>query len=259
MRTLKNQQHAYITLQDFAKGDKHSIIIEGPKKCGKTFMAQEYAKLLGVNDFQLVKPTVSELREVIDACAQLENNIVICIENLDDGVISASYTMLKFLEEPRKNVYIVITCSSCYRLPDTIISRSHIASINPPTIDDISSIAATKGIILSSVDAKLKSCCNNFADIDIISKLDKEKVDYLQSLCQSATWRDSVSNIVWKLGHWSDNSDAPIEFVIRYIMHNINSPTVYQAGCKCLQDLDDNILGAHLTLCKFAYECKYIE
>lgn len=259
MLSLKNQQSAYLTLQDFAKGDKHSVIIEGPKQCGKTEMAREYAKLLGIQDFQLVKPTVNELREVIDSCCQIENNIVLCIENLDDGVVAASYTMLKFLEEPRKNTYIVITCSSCYRLPDTIISRSHIATINPPTVDDIYSIAGSRGINLNTLSAELRSCCNNFADIDIISKLDRDKVDYLHTLASSATWRDCVSNIVWKLGHWPDNAEAPITFVIRYLMNSMKNPVVYQAGCKCLQDLDDNTLGTHLTLSKFAYECKYIE
>lgn len=259
MSVLKCQSNAYITLQDFAKGDKHSVIIEGPKQCGKTFMAREYAKLLGVADFFLVKPTVNDLREVIDSCSQLDNNIVICVENLDEGVVAASYTMLKFLEEPKNNTYIVITCSSCYRLPDTIISRSHIASINPPTMDDIAAISNTKGLIFESVSDTLKSCCKNFSDIEIIQKLDKDKTDYLQMLCGAEFWHDSVSNIVWKLGHWNDNSEAPLEFVIRYLMNNMRNNVVYQAGCKCLQDLDDNILGSHLTLCKFAYECKYIE
>lgn len=259
MLSLKNQQSAYMTLQDFAKGDKHSVIIEGPKQCGKTQMAREYASMLKVSDFQIVKPTVNELREVIDSCSQIENNIVLCIENLDDGVVAASYTMLKFLEEPRSNTYIVITCSSCYRLPDTIVSRSHVATINPPTIDDIHSVANYRGIDLNSLSEKLRACCKNFADIDIVRKLDREKVDYLEALAADSTWRDSVSNIVWKLGHWADNSEAPLTFVIHYLMNNMKSTTVYQAGCKCLQDLDDNTLGTHLTLSKFAYECKYIE
>ena len=259
MLSLKNQQSAYMTLQDFAKGDKHSVIIEGPKQCGKTEMAREYAKMLNIHDFQIVKPTVNELREVIDTCSQLENNILLCIENLDDGVIAASYTMLKFLEEPKRNTYIVITCSSCYRLPDTIISRSHIATINPPTFDDIEMVAKSKGVDLNLLEYSLRSCCKNFADIDIVSKLDRNKVEYLESLKSNSTWKDCVSNIVWKLGHWPDNTEAPLTFVIHYLMNNMNSSVVYQAGCKCLQDLDDNSLGTHLTLCKFAYECKYIE
>lgn len=258
MKSLKCQQSTYLTLQDFAKGDKHSVIIEGPKQCGKTFMAREYAKLLGIQDFQLVKPTVSELREVIDSCSQIENNIVLCIENLDQGVVAASYTMLKFLEEPRKNTYIVITCSSCYRLPDTIISRSHVATINPPTSNDISDVAHSLNIDINSTPSELRNCCKNFADIQIVSKLDTAKRDYLNFLCSRETWKDSISNIVWKLGHWSDNTEAPVEFIINYLMKNMKSTVVYQAGCKCLQDLDDQIIGTHLTLCKFAYECKYI-
>ena len=259
MNTLKNQQSAYITLQDFARSNKHSIIIEGPKKCGKTHLAREYAKLLKIEDFQLVKPTVSELREVIDICAQIENKLVVCIENLDDGVIAASYTMLKFLEEPRDNIYIIITCSSCYRLPDTIISRSHIATINPPTTDDIVNVAKSRGVDMNTIHESLKSCCTNFSDIDIVSKLTKEQIDYLHELCSIPTWADSVSNIVWKLNHWKDNSEASPQFIIRFLMNNMKNSVVYQAGCKCLQDLDESILGTHSSLCRFAYECKYIE
>lgn len=259
MKELVCQQSAYITLQDFAKGDKHSVIIEGPKKCGKTFMAHEYAELLGVQDFQLVKSTVSEIREVIDACSNIENNIVLCIENLDDGVVGASYTMLKFLEEPRHNTYIVITCSSRYRLPDTIISRSHIATIHPPTASDVAQVAASLGINMNNIHPELSRCCKNFEDVQIVSKIDNAKFDYLMDMCKQDYWRDSVSNIVWKLGHWADNSEAPVRFVIHFIMNNMNSNSVYKAGCKCLQDLDDQIVGTHLTLSKFAYQCKYIE
>lgn len=259
MNILKNQQSAYITLQDFAKHNKHSVIIEGPKKCGKTHIAREYAKLLNIPDFQIVKPTVSDLREVIDICAQIENKLVVCIENLDDGVIAASYTMLKFLEEPRDNIYIVITCSSCYRLPDTIISRSHVATINPPTNDDMVAVAKLRGVDMSNIHPSLQKCCNNFSDIDLVTKLTKEQIDYLHELCSTPTWSDSISSIVWKLNHWKDNTEAPPQFVIRFLMNNMKNPTVYQAGCKCLQDLDDAILGTHSSLSRFAYECKYIE
>lgn len=259
MISLKCQTSTIVTLQDFSKNDKHSIIIEGPKKSGKTYLAKEYANMLHISDFQIVKPTVAELRDVIDSCSMIENNILLCIENLDDGLVAASYTLLKFLEEPRKNTYIVVTCSSCTRLPDTIISRSHIATINPPTYSDIDDVATLYGINLSTISKELRNCCNNFDDANILSKLDRDKVKYLSTLCKNETWKDSISNIVWKISHWADNTETPIELVIHYLMQNMKSAVVYQAGCKCLQDLDDKIVGNHLTLCKFAYECKYIE
>lgn len=259
MLSIKSQSGAILSLQEFANADKHSVIIEGPKKCGKTYLAQEYAKMLNIHDFQLIKPTVNDLREVIESCQLLDNKIVLCIENLDDGVIAASYTMLKFLEEPKENTYIVITCSSSYRLPDTIISRSHITSINPPTYSDIQEVSKLSKINLEHYDDSIKKCIKNFGDAIKVSKIDNDKIDYLQSLCSRETWRDSVSNIVWKLSHWPDNTETPIEIVITYIMNNMNTKTIYEAGCKCLTALEMKSLGNHLTLCKFAYEGKYIE
>ena len=94
----------------------------GPEGCGKSYLARQFAIKLGVDDFALVEPTVAGIREISDLCSEITTPIVICIENLDTGVVAASYTLLKFLEEPRKNVHVVVTARNIKHLPDTIPS-----------------------------------------------------------------------------------------------------------------------------------------
>ena len=119
-----SQNTPTLQLMDLANSRHHSILIEGPQGCGKTYLAKQYAAMLNVSDFEVVKCSVDTIRDAIDETCKIKNDVVICLENLDDGVLSASYTILKFLEEPLPNVYIVVTCRNLKKVPDTIISRS---------------------------------------------------------------------------------------------------------------------------------------
>ena len=131
------QQNAIAELKSLSKYLRHSVLIEGPSGSGKSFLAKQYSQYLNILDFQVINPRVDDIRYCIDTCSGINNDIVICIENLDTGVREASYALLKFLEEPSDNIYVIITCNSIHHVPDTIVSRSSIVSINAPARADI--------------------------------------------------------------------------------------------------------------------------
>lgn len=248
-------------LELYASSHRHSILIEGPPGCGKTYMALQYAKMLGVADFHIVDPTVQAIRDAIDECYKVDTDVVLCIENLDKGVASASYTILKFLEEPTSNIYIVVTCRNMNRVPDTIISRSVSVNAAPPIDTDIDTYAKSK-------DAKkfdeisgslLWRCVRTFGDADIVMHLNSAQLEYFQSLQSLAKFRDPVSQTSWALQHYSDNSETPIELVIRYLMEICDSATVKSAGISCLSDISAGRVAAHAAVARFVLDCKYLE
>ena len=255
------QRAAIEELKRLSVTDRHSILIEGAEGCGKTYSAMMYANMLEISDFQIVEPKVNEVKSAVDACLQLTNQVVLCIENIDLGVPAASYALLKFLEEPTSNVYIVVTCRNIKNVPDTIISRSAVVSISSPTQTDISSYAMNK----DSMKFKLLSttplwkCVRAFKDADTVLNMTVDQLNYFDNLKEIKEFRDAVSNIVWRISHYDDNTETPVELVIRYIMNMIPTNHIQKVGVDCLNDLSLKRIASHAVLSKFAFEVKYCE
>lgn len=255
------QQEAIKQLKDMASHNKHSILIEGPPGCGKTHLANMYANLLNVPDFQVVEPTVQALKDTVDSCCKIDTPVVICIENLDKGVLAASYAVLKFLEEPRSNVYIVVTCSNINKVPDTIVSRSVCIVTAPPIDSDIIQFASSLNFERYNELSKsrLWRCITTFKNVETILSLTPSQLDYFNSLGDMLQFRDSVSNMSWKLGHYPDNTETPIELVIRYMIELSNDSHVIKSGIDCIRDLTSNRIAPHAVIAKFLFDCKYCE
>lgn len=256
------QKESISELYRFAESDKHSVLIEGTPGSGKTYLAKLYSKILDIPDFQIVSPNVSELRSTVETCMMLNNKIVIGIENLDLGVAAASYAILKFLEEPTSNVYIVVTCRNIKKIPETIISRSACISTCPPIDKDIDLYCKTKyPKVYDEVHHRLSlyKCLRTFVDIDTICSLSEDKLDYILTLKDLNFDNDPVSNLVWSLGHFPDNSECPLEIVIKYIIDNSTSTTVKQSGIECIRSISQGRIAKHTALTKFVFDVKYIE
>lgn len=245
-------------LKELASADRHSIVIEGPKGCGKRYCASMFAKYTEA-DISYIDPTVQAIRSSLDSFYNLDNKIVACIHDLDSGVLGASYTMLKFLEEPKSSVYVIITCSSIYDVPDTIISRSTVVSISSPRDSDIKQYAEYKDRYkYDKLASKLIwKCVRSFADIDMLYSMSQMNIDYFDTLSDTARFKDSVSNITWALGHYPDNSETPIEFVVRYILCCSSDARIRKYCYACLSDLNTSKIAKHAVLTKFIFNCKY--
>ena len=96
---MQHQQEALHILQTLAEHHQHGVIISGTHGSGKTYLAHIYANYLHIPDFYLINPSMSDIKSVITECINATNDIVICIENLDSGVLQVSYPLLKFIED----------------------------------------------------------------------------------------------------------------------------------------------------------------
>lgn len=255
------QNSAIAELQTLAKSNRHSILIEGAEGSGKSYLAMQYAQMLGIGDFQQIVPKVDVLKETIDACLQLNNPVVLCIENLDLGVAGAAYVLLKFLEEPLPNTYIVVTCRNIKNVPDTIISRSAVVVTAPPVELDISTYALSKNAdrFRELKGTRLWNCVRTFKDADTVMNMNSTQLDYFNGLESMAQFRDTVSNLVWKISHYTDNSETPVDLVIRYLMNLINTTHIKKAGIECMRDLSQGRIASHAVLARFVFEAKYCE
>ena len=255
------QKNALKELDMLRLTDRHSVLVEGPSGCGKTYLAMQYAKMLNISDFQVIAPKVDAIKSAIDNCLEFNESVVLCIENLDTGVPGASYALLKFLEEPLPNTYIVVTCRNLKRVPDTIVSRSAVVVTSPPVDSDLTTFAMnSKQEQFSKIKmSKLWKCVSTFQDVDTVLSMNSAQLTYFSNLSVLATFRDTVSNIVWNLGHYPDNSETPVELVIRYIMKCVNTPYMYKIGIECLNDLALKRVATHAVLAKFAFQAKYCE
>jgi Cdc6-like AAA superfamily ATPase len=261
---LTSQAESLQQLNNLASNDKHSIMIEGITGSGKTYLAKQYSKMLNIDDFQIIEPKVQTIKDAINNCYQTGTSIVLCIENLDLGLPVASYSILKFLEEPLSSVYIVVTCRNIKQVPDTIISRSAVVSVAPPTAIDLISYA-------DSIDSNkykymaqytIFQCARTLNDIHMILDMNKSQIDYYHKLNDIFDSKDSISNLCWKLQKYEDDTPTPVDLVIRYIMESSktysNNPRyIWNIGHECLKELARGRISTNAILAKLLFEIKY--
>ena len=256
---LDFQKNAIDELHRLAEYDRHSILIEGVIGCGKSYLAKMYAQFLNINDIVFVRPNVQDIRDAIDATYNMSSKIVFCIENLDSGVISASYTLLKFLEEPSQNVYIIVTCRNRFLIPDTIISRSVCVTVPIPTESDVNKYAQEldpeKYNLLKSTQAWYG--VRSIGDVEYIYKMKSEHIDYYRDLKSMFNMKDSILGLSWKLSHYPDKTETDIKFVLNCLYRVIKNQRVRKYIIQCLNDLSTSRIATHAVISKFLFDVKY--
>lgn len=258
---LTFQKNSIDELRQLADADRHSVLIEGYIGCGKSYLARQYAKMLGIRDVMFVQPTVQNIRDVLSASYGITHPVLFCIENLDVGVLSASYALLTFLEEPSQNVYIVVTCRNRFQIPETIISRSTCVSVAQPTLSDIQSYAESKdhSKYISIKSSPVWNGVHALTDVDYVYKMKPEHVDYFRRLKSDFKMTDSISNLSWKLGHYPDNTETNLVFVLNYLIHVIKNKRIQKYAIQCIRELSTSRIATHAVLSKFLFDCKYGE
>lgn len=255
---FKCQIAAVDQLHQLSEARRHSLLIEGCSGSGKTHLAKLYSNLVGVEDFQIIDPSISSIRIAIEAYQTLQTPIVLCIENIDSGVVSASYTLLKFLEEPPDSVYIIVTARNINQVPDTIISRSASISVSPPTSEDIDEFAQSSNYTRYN-DLHKRSvwkAVKSFSDAVKVMTLNNSQIDYIEKSLNMLDTSESVSTICWKLGHFDDNTPTPLNIILNFLISQ-SSGAIRSYALRCAKDLDFSRIADHAVISKFVFDCKY--
>lgn len=258
------QSECYDQLKLLADHKHRSILIEGLEGSGKTYMAKQYSDMVHSDQFVTVNSSVQDIRDAIQSCYEVDGQVSICIENLDSGVVAASYALLKFLEEPVDGVYVIVTCRNMYDIPDTIVSRSSVVSLNTPTRSDIFKYISHKyknkhnGGSINIQDTQLFSCISSFKDVDTVFNMSESDIEYFESSLTDLDFSASTNTMIYKLSKYPDGRDCPVDLVIRFIMSSTKSLVVHRIGLDCLNELSKKRLGKYAILGKFCMDLKYL-
>lgn len=117
------------------KYPRFSILV-GPSGGGKKLIAKHIAKEL---DAQIVNSEgkVEDVRQIIKLANSTFITTVYVFTDVEKMSSNAENALLKFLEEPPNNAYVILTTQSEYSLLDTIRSRGVIYHLNPYTPEEI--------------------------------------------------------------------------------------------------------------------------
>lgn len=255
------QSKAVSELQKLAYANHHSILISGIRGSGKTYLAQKFAQLKGIDNFHCINPKVADLKDTVQSSFKLQENQVICIENLDDGKPAASQVILKYLEEPLPTVYIVVTCVNASKLPDTILSRAIEVKVGIPHVNELAQYARNFNAqkFTSYKDYVAFSTCKSFSDIRQVLNLSLDQVKYYEKFRNiRELFKQPVDSILWCLGHYEDNSKLDSRLALRCVLScSENFPGIQKIALDSLLALEDGKLSETAILGKFVLDGKY--
>ena len=138
----------------------HAQLISGEDGIGKSILAEILGKLILNGDLNReyvdiinYRPSkasfgVDDVREIIDEVNKKPfegDKKVIIIHQGNKLTIQAQNALLKTIEEPPTEVYIIILCESLELILDTIKSRCEIYKLTPLTKDELYKYIAIKG------------------------------------------------------------------------------------------------------------------
>ena len=255
---LKYQQSAISYLKKLADADCHSILVSGISGSGKTYLATYFAKYKKIPTFHAIQPKVADLKELIDDSYRLDDDQVICIENLDKGKDAAAQVILKYLEEPLPNVYILVTCSNVSNIPATIRSRSIHVPLENPSKEDLTDYAMfvnrskwelIQGKVISSV-------CKSLSEINFVLNLSLDEINYYESFSDDKFWGSSVDQIMWNIGHYDNNSKTDVNLSLRCLHKYAIAWGIKNCILEALVDLEFGRLSETAVLGRLALACK---
>lgn len=219
---FKNQIEAVHELRSLASSGKQSILIHGESGCGKTYLAQMYHRFVGTSQFIQIGNTMHDIRDFIMNAYDVNERTAVCIENVDVGSDGVSQAILKILEEPPKNIYIVITARNVKQIPVTILSRCSVVYVSHFRFDDLMRYAkANYGLRSESIKDDLKSLCKNPNDVDFIMSLQPQDFEYLKSISSIINDKTPIATASWKLQSFPSGTKIPIQMLIRSLYNSV--------------------------------------
>ncbi len=249
---LDYQQPALDQFKQYVDSNIHSIILSGFAGVGKTYISREFAKMHNISTFQVIQPKVQDIRESIDQSLRSSDRQVLCIENLDLGAFNTMGALLKYLEEPTPNVYIVVTCRNSAKLPNTILSRGLQITLNHPTFQDICNYAKHVNNRYYEVirEYNVFKQVKSLSEVDELLDLSLDKIQYYE-LAESKLFGSSklsIDQIIWGLNHFEDNSKCDPSWILKLICNVSSNDALKQASLKALIALEDGKISESAIL-----------
>lgn len=255
---LKFQENALKDLEYIADKDSHSILISGIRGSGKTYLASQFAKMKNIPTFHSVMPKIADIRTMMVQSMTLSDNQVICIEDLDDGAYGASQALLKYLEEPLQNVYVIITCNNVSKLTNTIPSRAISVNVKHPLNEDLVSFAKYQnfGKYKQIYDSLVFKSCKSLSDIKAALNFTNDQIQYFDNYKSDNFLKGNVDSLIWNMSHFDDNQPCDPTWCFKCILCGNCSIIVKKAAIDALLSLEEKRISKTAILGEFAMRVK---
>ena len=189
-------------------------LFEGDYGCGKHTLAEHISSKL---DYQLIDITDSITLDTLEQI-QLSPTPFVYLINADEISVKEQNMILKFLEEPLKNSYVILICESKQRLLETVINRCQCYRFESFSDEELSQF----------IDSDTSKYIVKFGRTPgWIKKLKESNIDDIVELCNKIFLKISVANysnvltISEKISLTKDCEDK-IDFrVFVYLLMNI--------------------------------------
>lgn len=220
---FQNQKSAIYELKHLASADCHSILLHGESGCGKSWLSKKYQSMIKADDFIQLYAKMQDIKDFISNVYQFPSRAVVCIENIDCGVDGVAQAILKLLEEPPKNIYLIVTARHARNVPNTILSRTSTIFIQQFKFDDLLLYAKEKyGLKADSMKQDLYLFCKNPDDVDYIMSLQQNDLEYIKVLSDHISSKNPVATTVWKIQQLPSGTKIPMQFIIRSLYNGVS-------------------------------------
>lgn len=215
-----------------------TLLIEGFKGSGKHLIAQYITKHLNIELIDLTKNlTLDSITEAM-LCATPRGYLI----DTSNISIKNQNTILKFLEEPTRNCFIILLSENTHLLLDTVVNRCYILELSKYSKQDLQQFAVNEEIL---------EYAETPGDVIELSGENFDEYKRLSSLIITSISKASISNTLTLTDKFDSkngelNLNLFLKVLIKYIMNTIKETNdikyyqLYNLTNKFIKDLKIN-------------------
>lgn len=196
----------------------HFVIFVGRKGCGKRTFAKYISERVGATYVEW-DSKIDEMRKMIDVSYSNSDTLYLhCIPNYESFTVAAANSILKIVEEPPKNVYIVLTAENKSAILPTILSRGVTLEFDDYTNAELISFAND-----NNISSELIEYCDTPGELVAYKDLDLPKTLKLCASIYQNIGKASIGNTLKLSTCFSDKSTDKydLEFCVKIFSENI--------------------------------------
>jgi DNA polymerase-3 subunit delta' len=164
----------------------------------------------------LIRNAITKLTQT----AQLSGNKVLIIPNIELMSESASNALLKTLEEPTKNTYLLMTCNEPQKLLPTVLSRCEKIKVASPNYDQSVLWLSQQGVDTSSQamsPSALQAC--GFSPIRYLEEsLNDDALTYQNFVTDIEALEQGIESALRVAQKWKDDVPRALQWLSQYFM-----------------------------------------
>ena len=159
------------------------ILLEGEDGSGKKTLCKEISKFTGY-DIVFFDNKIDDIRECIELAYTQKSPIIYVLKNSDSMSLAAKNSILKLVEEPPVNAYIIMLIENVDNTLKTILSRAFLIKMEPYTANQLKEYIVNKQTALTDEEQdRVINICNTPGMINKLLETDTlELLDFCDNI-----------------------------------------------------------------------------